>query len=70
MRWHANPEPDNRDVRVRRCFAWLPVTIDGETRWLERYTVKEQYHPSRWGKSGYREKIKFINGTYDNVRAK
>lgn len=27
-------------VSSESWFAWLPVTIDGETRWLERVTVE------------------------------
>jgi hypothetical protein len=70
MRWYAKPEPDGGEVRVRRCFAWLPVTIDGETRWLERYTVVDRYHSAMGVGPGFWVRVKFINGNYDNVRAK
>lgn len=46
MRWsRTNPENTPHlfkgDKRRVRKFAWLPVTIDFETRWLERYDVEQ-----------------------------
>lgn len=37
--------PKNGDKRTRSFFAWLPVINHktGETRWLERVNVKEEY---------------------------
>lgn len=40
MRYYS-PKPD--DVRIKTWFAILPVTIDNETRWLERVYVEQKY---------------------------
>lgn len=55
MRWHFRfPEPG--DIRTHRRFAWLPVVIDNEARWLEVVTScqqrvvegYEEYTRARW----------------------
>lgn len=40
MRWY---KPSYGDTKMRSWFAWLPVTVGNETRWLERVTVMYQY---------------------------
>jgi hypothetical protein len=40
MRWN---EPKELDERYRTFFAFLPVTINGESRWLEIVRVREVY---------------------------
>lgn len=57
MRWKAAQIGDRRTVRK---FAWLPVTVDKVTVWLERYEADQSY---RWG-DGSDEPL----GWYDNVR--
>lgn len=43
MRWGTKqPEYKVGDVRFVRKFLWLPMTIDGETRWLETACIKQQ----------------------------
>lgn len=40
MRWPAKyteVELKDGDVRLKRCFAWLPVYVDGNKVWLEHY---------------------------------
>lgn len=41
MRWFKRSMPKGGDIRTRRRFLWLPLTIDGETRWLERAVWEE-----------------------------
>lgn len=43
MRWIVGSR------RTRTYFLWLPVTIGGETRWLERATVVEQFQNTMRG---------------------
>ncbi len=40
MKWKTYQEGDLITVRK---FLWLPVTIKGETRWLEKATVTYRY---------------------------
>ena len=40
MRWYA---PRDGDKEIKTWFAFLPVTIAGETRWLEKVTVVYEY---------------------------
>jgi hypothetical protein len=44
MIWTPEPEPRHGDHRVRRHFAWWPVTlVTGDCLWLERYYATELY---------------------------
>ncbi len=40
MRW---VEPELGDIRHKTWFAWWPVTIEKECRWLEWVTVEMAY---------------------------
>ena len=31
------------DIRIKKLFLWWPVTIKGETRWLEWALIKQEY---------------------------
>lgn len=43
MRWTRQPNPKVKDLRTIEFFAWLPVTIGLETRWLENVCVQQIY---------------------------
>jgi len=43
VRWDNEPNPEDGDRRTRSWFAWWPVTIGTQTRWLETVTVREEY---------------------------
>lgn len=40
MRWKHKPSPKIGDTKIITKFLWLPLTLDGETRWLERVSIK------------------------------
>lgn len=40
MRW---TESSSRDVKTKRKFALFPISINGETRWLEWVTIEYRY---------------------------
>ena len=40
MRWR---EPSFGETKIKSWFALFPVTLRGETRWLEKVTVLYQY---------------------------
>ena len=42
MRWNKR-EPRSGNRRVKSWFAIFPVTINGETRWLEKVKVLQQF---------------------------
>jgi hypothetical protein len=48
MRWEL---PKDGEKRKKTKFLWFPMTIDDETRWLERTTWIEKYYnlPYYWG---------------------
>ncbi len=50
MRFYHHPRPLDGTRRQRRFFAFLPITIGSETRWLEFVTVEEEF---REGQSPY-----------------
>jgi len=37
MRWIV---PSSKDIKIKRKFALLPITIGKETRWLEWVTIQ------------------------------
>jgi hypothetical protein len=46
MRWHLKPSPpDPRpgDKRTITKFAWLPIWINLEIRWLEWVAIEQRY---------------------------
>ena len=43
MRWYKPRPIDRGTKRTIVKFAWLPVTISGETRWLERVAIRQEY---------------------------
>ena len=40
MRWN---EPETGDTKIKKRFALFPITIDGETRWLEWVVIKYRF---------------------------
>jgi len=50
MRWTP---PKDGDIRVRTRFLIFPLTLNGETRWLERVTIKEIFQRSYDGSWWY-----------------
>ena len=41
MRWQNHK---HGDVRIKKKFAFLPIEINGENRWLEWVKIKYIYH--------------------------
>ena len=41
MRWHT---PKDKETRVIKRFALLPIVIKGEVRWLETCYIKQSYN--------------------------
>jgi hypothetical protein len=44
MRWKEKTPPEDGEQRTIRKFAWLPIKIKEETRWLETVNVLQRYH--------------------------
>lgn len=42
MRWTKH-KPEDGDTRIKTKFAFLPIKIGDEVRWLEKVTVKQEY---------------------------
>jgi hypothetical protein len=55
----SNKRPLDNQCHVFQRFLWLPLTIDGETRWLEITKIEMKYH--RAGAGDYWEIIRFVN---------
>ncbi len=43
MRWFKKPGIKTGTVRTTVKFAWWPITIKGETRWMEWVAVKQRF---------------------------
>ena len=59
MKFKIKPYPKHGDIRYKVFFAWLPITIGLETRWLEKVSIKQIYYdrlscmnfnPTGWSK--------------------
>jgi len=59
MRLKTKKKPKENDIRDRTFFAWLPVIVPLEIRWLERVTVRQRYWVS-CSDSGW-ENMSFLN---------
>lgn len=61
MRWTREPRPETGDEKTETKFLWFPVTIDYETRWLEKATIVSVFHrrDGLYDRSGW-TKIKFL----------
>lgn len=46
---------------IKTKFAWLPVTINGETRWLERVKIKGYYVPCGLYSNSYWVNLIFVD---------
>ena len=33
-----------KDKKHKEVFAWLPITVNGQTRWLEKVKIKGYYY--------------------------
>ncbi len=55
MKWrHTKPtSPGHDELRVTCKFAWLPVTINEYTVWLEYYFVTERFYQPMSGSPGW-----------------
>ena len=45
MRWY---KPEMGEVRIIKKFAILPITINGETRWLEWVKIRQKFAITIW----------------------
>lgn len=43
MRFQLEPYPEPGDTRIRSFFAFLPISIGMEGRWLEKVTILERF---------------------------
>ena len=68
MRYHINPKKKKIDneIIIRRWFAFFPVEIDGEARWLEYVNVEGYWWQGRSSGYWWWETIRFI----DNINPK
>jgi hypothetical protein len=55
MRFYNNSLPKENEERTITFFAWTPVRVRNEIRWLEKVTVVQFYKFGEW------TNIKFIN---------
>lgn len=67
MRSYHKKEPELGDYKTIKKFAWLPITINYETRWLEEVEYIKEYKQllafddcGSYSYFGW-EDIKFIN---------
>lgn len=52
MRWN---KPNLYDIKIKKQFAFFPIEINNEVRWLEFVKIKYVYGVSKW------HAVKFIN---------
>lgn len=47
MRWKSAPKPSYLDTKIKTWFAFLPINIEDDYRWLEWVTVEYVFRPAR-----------------------
>ena len=48
MRWKQPTEAKLGDERTVRRFLWWSLTLEGETRWLERASIRQVYQKTKY----------------------
>lgn len=48
MRWKSKEPAHWGDYREITKFAWFPITLNSETRWLEKVTLHQTYERAGW----------------------
>lgn len=54
MRFKLKPKPTLFDRRIIKKFAWFPIEIDREVRWLEKVVIEQKYYGTANGWISYR----------------
>ena len=70
MHWKAKYTRVNYQdgaTRLKRCFAWIPVYINGCIHWLESYEVLQVYNVFNKTVMIDEEPKKFIIGKWENL---
>lgn len=39
----THTSPKDGDIQIRKFFAWFPIRIQNETRWLEQVKIEQHY---------------------------
>lgn len=58
MKYKLKPKkkkPEIGDTRIIRRFAWFPVLLEREIRWLEQVTIEQMYGIFGWSDWRYKE---------------
>lgn len=45
MRWSHEPKPEIGQKRTITKFAWFPIRLGNETRWLEKVHIHQKFVP-------------------------
>jgi hypothetical protein len=53
MQWFTAERPKHGDTRTRSWFAWIPVRIGREYRWLEPVRVFQVYQMNQTGEGWF-----------------
>ena len=67
MRWRPNVKPCVGDRRVVSRFALLPVTINGETRWLEWVDILQELREVEGGYGDLNGASRWVETKFVNV---
>ena len=52
MRWKIKQKPKLGDKRIKKRFAWYPISVGKEIRWLEFVTIDYRYSSALSGVEG------------------
>lgn len=61
MRWKAKPKLQENEHQVVKKFAWRPIRIGNETRWLEMVVVERYYWIGPISGARHWEHVRFID---------
>ena len=67
MRWKSWFPASIGEKRVKTWFAWLPVKINNDCRWLERVSVEFELKmalATRYDRYPYWDKVRFVDNIH------
>ncbi len=78
MRWGQLKVREKGQTRIIFKFLWLPLKLQGQTRWLEMVAVKQWSNPfaymTRWEDIAWVDDVKFVDAdgkkqeiVYENI---
>lgn len=61
MKFKLKLKPNKYEIRQINKFAWLPVKIKGEIRWLKKVSILQEYYRPAYSRNYGWHNFKFVD---------